>query len=716
LRELLTSTPPSFAGYRGALLQALEGGGTDEEIKARVDSRIAGFARLTLTQRISLSGFRNSDFRALLQKHLASPPAAFVPFAQAMTEHLGRTKLEGRELKTEMMRFIAPMRPQHDRIYRTVKHEGVEHHHVAYMHYDRAAKVIYEVGFPYTDYRTQMHTISLASMAILGVVLIVVLALFPLFFRGSLLNPLNSLLRGVTKVNAGDLTVEVPIKVHDEIGFLAESFNAMVKSIHEAQEKLQDYANNLEEKVKERTRELNETLTQVHALKVQQDGDYFLTSLLQRPLNYNANKSKLVPTQFAIKQKKTFEFRNKHADLGGDICVTGNLRMGKPEAYRRYIFAMNGDAMGKSMQGAGGSLVMGVVMNTILARSAKNNRVVDTTPEQWLTDVYDEVHGVFGAFNGSMVISSVMTLIDEESGEMWYFNAEHPFMVIYRNGHASFIEEELQLRKLGLESEIPFRVHKFQLEPGDVVFMGSDGRDDVDLTPNAPQRTINEDEFMFLRHVEGGKGDIENVMQLVLSSGGMTDDLSLLRIGFQENVVARKLVREEEQQRVIIDIDWEAAPGEDSKLDEAFDDLFARGRKLARMGKHEEALDILRQAYSIRRDFPALNKILAVLTFKDRDYSHAIEILDTYLEHDPKVVDFWLYLSIAHKRLGENDQALQAALKVYELNPDRLPNLINLADLYQKSGDYQTARLYLDQALAIDPSNRQAQSLLAAFA
>jgi hypothetical protein len=58
----------------------------------------------------------------------------------------------------------------------------------------------------------------------------------------------------------------------------------------------------------------------------------------------------LVKTEFIIKQKKQFEFKRKQADLGGDICITGNLRLGTKDKFKRYTMAMNGDAMGKSMQ------------------------------------------------------------------------------------------------------------------------------------------------------------------------------------------------------------------------------------------------------------------------------------------------------------------------------------------------------------------------------
>lgn len=114
---------------------------------------------------------------------------------------------------------------------------------------------------------------------------------------------MNNLLSGVEKVNKGDLDVQVPVKVRDEIGFLADSFNSMVSSIKQARRELQDYAENLEEKVKERTQEVQEKMEEVQRLKVQQDGDYFLTSLLAKPLFYNANKSKLVHSEFMLKQK-----------------------------------------------------------------------------------------------------------------------------------------------------------------------------------------------------------------------------------------------------------------------------------------------------------------------------------------------------------------------------------------------------------------------------
>ncbi|MCE9500025.1 MAG: SpoIIE family protein phosphatase, partial [Leptospira sp.] len=570
-----------------------------------------------------------------------------------------------------------------------------------------------EVGYSYEKYRAYMHPAAKTQKIILLVVLFIILGFFPLFFRGSLLNPLNNLLRGVGKVNLGDLTVQVPVKVQDEIGFLSGSFNAMVNSIRDARRELQDYAENLEEKVKERTKEVQEKMEEVQALKVQQDGDYFLTSLLTKPLFYNANKSKEVSTEFIIKQKKTFEFRNKHADLGGDLCVTGNLKLGKPENFSRFTMAMNGDAMGKSMQGAGGSLVMGVVMNSIMARSAGNKRILDTSPEQWLTDIYHEIHGVFKSFNGTMVISCIVSLINDETGEMWYFNAEHPFSVLYRDGKASFIESGLNLRKLGLDSEIDFKVFKFKLLPGDVVILASDGRDDIDLTPNEPVRTINDDETLFLKRVEEGKGVISEIEKRLKMMGTITDDLSLLRVTYKPDIEETTVT---EDSGIISRSDKDELAPENLEIidldaDEDVESYYQEGKKYLKDGETEKALKVLSDGYHRNQSNPRLNKLLGLLTFKGKDYTTAVEVLGRYLEYDADLTDFWYYLSIAQKKLGHYESSLEAAIKLKTIQPDNIQNLVNLSDLNRLIGNKMEAKAYSEEALKLDPNNKNARRL-----
>jgi tetratricopeptide (TPR) repeat protein len=119
---------------------------------------------------------------------------------------------------------------------------------------------------------------------------------------------------------------------------------------------------------------------------------------------------------------------------------------------------------------------------------------------------------------------------------MWFFNAEHPWTVLYRDGIAVFLEKHSDLRKLGTKIPTEFVIHKYRLMKGDVVICGSDGRDDIELSTKDGVREINENEELFLRNVEKGKGDIRQISNEILKLGKLTDDLSLLRIGFKENM------------------------------------------------------------------------------------------------------------------------------------------------------------------------------------
>src|SRR5437016_1105599 len=54
---------------------------------------------------------------------------------------------------------------------------------------------------------------------------------------------------------------------------------------------------------------LQQTLIKIKDLKSKQNGDYFLTSLLIKPLNQNTIHNKNINIEFLISQKKKFQFK-----------------------------------------------------------------------------------------------------------------------------------------------------------------------------------------------------------------------------------------------------------------------------------------------------------------------------------------------------------------------------------------------------------------------
>ena len=70
--------------------------------------------------------------------------------------------------------------------------------------------------------------------------------------------PIRKLLNAIQKVARGNLKTRIDIKRRDEIGLLGKAFNTMAENLDLSRRKLDEYNRLLEEKVKERTRELQE--------------------------------------------------------------------------------------------------------------------------------------------------------------------------------------------------------------------------------------------------------------------------------------------------------------------------------------------------------------------------------------------------------------------------------------------------------------------------
>ncbi len=321
------------------------------------------------------------------------------------------------------------------------------------------------------------------------------------------------------------------------LGYAFLAFNVslatvLANSFVKVHEEVENLNKNLESIVKERTNELNQTLKEVQSLKEQQDGDYFLTSLMIHPLAKNENKSKFVKTEFYTKQKKTFEFNGKKNEIGGDISIADQIQLnGEP-----FVVFVNGDAMGKSIQGAGGALVLGVVFHAVVSRTKALPDFHHGNPETWLKDLFLELQGSFESFDGSMLTSIVAGVISERTGELYYINAEHPWSILYRDKKATFLEKEMWMRKLGFpKNSQNFSILKFQLKPEDILICGTDGRDDIYIRNalDKGESFFNEDSNLILGWIEKSKANLEETTALLQEFGELTDDLTFLKITYK---------------------------------------------------------------------------------------------------------------------------------------------------------------------------------------
>ncbi|AOP36053.1 stage II sporulation protein E [Leptospira tipperaryensis] len=448
-------------------------------------------------------------------------------------------------------------------------------------------------------------------------------------------------------------------------------------------EEVEDLNEDLEKKVEQRTEELKQSLEQVNRLKVQQDADYFLTSLLINPLSSNKNTSKVVRTEFYTKQKKSFEFKGKTYEIGGDILISGNVEL----SGKRYVVFVNGDAMGKSIQGAGGALVMGTVFNTILTRSGISSQK-DKSPERWLKEAFLELQKIFESFDGSMYISIVLGLVEESSGLLYYINAEHPWTVLYRDRVASYIEDELTLRKIGIpENEQHLTIKTFRMLPGDTIVIGSDGRDDL-LIGKAEDRIINEDQEQFLRRVEEGYGDLREVYDRIVKFGALVDDFTLLKITYHPET--------------------SSLPSFQTLPVNSFQEALDRGKELLEKNRVQEGLDILEKALELDPKNEQILKVLGKFYLKAKDYAKSIGYWETLLDQSADSSDFLYHASLCYKMLKFYQKAADLGERAYLQDPTLTRNLINLADIYRILNVLPRANDLVERALSIDPKNTKA--------
>lgn len=680
MQAILLDTPPDFAGYAGLINRYLLSDGDP----AKLSKYLAGRERQILYRYNKLRTIPDANFRVDSLKLIKGIAGDLAPFGKAL---VGAHRAIDETVPTDQMRnqLLAYLQPMQAISTRRYRRGGLRNHFIAYQYYDHSSHQLYEAGYAYRAYREFMHPQGMRMMYIVLAFIAVIVFGFRLFFLGTLINPLNRLLESVRAVNKGDLSVNVPVEVEDEIGFLSRSFNGMVRSIRTAREKLQEHADDLEIKVQERTAELQETLQTVQQLKTNQDGDYFLTAMIIKPLSANNVNSETINVEFLLDQKKKFEFRKWKEEIGGDICSAHSIRL----KDRPYTVFLNADAMGKSMQGAGGALVLGAVFESIIERTKLSRVTQDQFPERWLKNAFVELQKVFESFDGTMLVSAAMGVLDDSTGVLYYINAEHPWTVLYRKGEASFIENELAYRKLGMPSlDSKISIQTLQLKAGDVLIAGSDGRDDILLGRDEKGgRIINEDEQLFLPAVEEGHGDLEQIRKVLARRGEFTDDLSLIRIGYMEDIP--QISTEQ--------------PG--------LDVVLKKVQKLALAEEYEQAEEVLQTARNENPGHIKILKALIRLYMKLKRYKVAAPLVQEYIVQHPYDTEMIYFASVIARKLGSALESIDLGERVRLRNPGMVRNLLNLAGAYAQTKNQNRAIKILDEAESVEPGDERILSL-----
>ena len=197
----------------------------------------------------------------------------------------------------------------------------------------------YEIGFSSAASYDFTSGIVSGWIILLLISTTFVLIAFPVFFRRTLVRPINNLLNGVSQVDKGELNTIIPISSNDEIGFLTQTFNRMVGSLKGLTIELKEKASDLEDQVNLRTMELvqtNQMLIAENEEKKQAEARIKQQYTYQQALA-NCSRSLLVNTENGKSQQQILNQALEHLRSGVDASRAYIFRNIKDTSQDLYV-------------------------------------------------------------------------------------------------------------------------------------------------------------------------------------------------------------------------------------------------------------------------------------------------------------------------------------------------------------------------------------------
>jgi len=132
--------------------------------------------------------------------------------------------------------------------------------------------------------------------------------------------------------------------------------------------------------------------------------------------------------------------------------------------------------------------------------------------------------------------------------------------------------------------------------------------------------------------------------------------------------------------------------------------LGARGSILPALVVAGFAIWLVPLARADGRDAEAAH-LAGVEAARSQDDAAAVAAFEEALRLDPRRVDSWLELGMAHGRLKHWDEAITANKRALELDPANVKGHHNLGNIYFRKGDFEAAAASYARVLELDPNH-----------
>lgn len=322
-----------------------------------------------------------------------------------------------------------------------------------------------------------------------GIVGVALLLLVVIFISRSIARPIRAMARSAEVIATGNLDAPLPeIESNDEVGKLTEAFRYMSRSL----------------------KEYIERLTETVAARERMQSELGIARKIQMSI-----LPKKFPPPTDAKSVDMFAMINPAKEVGGDFYDFHYID------DERMCFVV-GDVSGK---GVPASLFMAVTKTFLKATASRED-----SPEKVLAIVNRELSSNEGQ---SLFVTIFFGIINIRTGEILYTNGGHNNpIVVKKNGEPSFVHP-IGGMVIGLMDDADFETGKFVLDPGELLFLYTDG---VTEAMNEKREQYSEERLKSILKRSGGlncRETIESVFADVKSFAGkapQSDDITMLAI------------------------------------------------------------------------------------------------------------------------------------------------------------------------------------------
>ncbi|WP_304639218.1 biofilm regulation protein phosphatase SiaA [Pseudomonas sp.] len=284
-------------------------------------------------------------------------------------------------------------------------------------------------------------------IALIGLVTALVL-LFIFAIERLLLKPLRQLRQGAQALAAGEYDVKMPSSRDDEIGELSTAFGVMAQ-------KVRDHTQQLELRVSERTRELEQANREMASAHKKIDDSIDYASLIQRSILPNRELVNMLGERHAVL------WRPRDV-VGGDFYIFRN-------AGGKCLFGVV-DCAGHGVPGA---------LMTMLAHAALDQAISDcglNDPAAILTRTDDIVRSMLGESRESQALATNMdvglALVDLDQRRLVFAGAK---IALYFSDGVEVRQLPGARRALGDKRRGEYANHELPLQAGQTFYLCTDG-------------------------------------------------------------------------------------------------------------------------------------------------------------------------------------------------------------------------------------------------